>query len=103
LSFILPGTSDYELRENGANEIVTIKNVEDFICLSFEHMFYNSVRTQVRQFRKGFEKVFPISLLKIFEANELEELLRGNSMNEEWTLDYLKEYVKPSYGYDRSR
>ena len=57
---------------------------------------------QINAFKKGFNKVMPISMLNIFKAQELETLIcgEGYDMAVEWTdANKLSELISTAHGY----
>jgi len=55
-------------------------------------------RPQAKAFREGFSKVFPISDLQAFTADEL-VMLFGNS-DEDWGIETLNEAIKADHGFN---
>lgn len=100
LDFTIPG-HDIELRvsrlvcvfltlaegrliQPGGRDIqVTSENVEEYVREVLEAIIGNGARLQAKAFRDGFSKVFPISDLQAFSADEL-VMLFGNS-DEDWS------------------
>jgi len=86
LDFTLPGYPDIELIENGSEVDVTNWNVEEYLKEIINFTIGKGVNKQIEAFRKGFNSVFPISNLSIFDNEEL-VLLFGGSENEDWSYD----------------
>lgn len=99
LSFVLPGYPKYELIPGGAEISVTSANLEMYLDLVVDATVYSGVIHQVRAFMQGFSKVFPITSMAIFTANELSEIL-GKS-EEDWTKETLADAIKANHGYNR--
>ncbi|EKM81670.1 hypothetical protein AGABI1DRAFT_54559 [Agaricus bisporus var. burnettii JB137-S8] len=97
LDFTLPGY-DIELRPGGKNTAVTSSNVEDYISDILDAVLGKGVEVQVQAFREGFSKVFPVSDLKTFTADEL-VMLFGNS-DEDWSTETLSEALKADHGFN---
>lgn len=84
LDFTLPGY-DIELRQGGKNMPVTSHNVKEYIQEVINATIGRGAEQQARAFREGFSKVFPVSDLQAFSADEL-GVLFGNAV-EDWTVD----------------
>ncbi|KAI6024407.1 hypothetical protein EDC04DRAFT_2869441 [Pisolithus marmoratus] len=96
LDFTLPGY-DIELRPGGRNISVTSENVEQYIHDVLDTIIGSGVQLQAKVFREGFSKVFPISDLQAFSADEL-VMLFGNS-DEDWSVETLSEAIKADHGF----
>ena len=66
-----------ELKENGANVIVTTENRMEYIDLVIQWRFVSRVLPQMNAFLDGFNELIPLSLIKVFDENELELLMCG--------------------------
>ena len=102
LDFTLPGY-DMELRVSRLNKwpptpgmltaiqpggrdiAVTKENVEEYITDVIDAIIGKGARLQVKAFREGFSKVFPIADLQAFTPDEL-AMLFGNS-DEDWSIE----------------
>lgn len=73
------------IQPGGKNTAVTSSNVEDYISDILDAVLGKGVEVQVQAFREGFSKVFPVSDLKTFTADEL-VMLFGNS-DEDWSTE----------------
>ncbi|KAJ7467975.1 hypothetical protein FB451DRAFT_1340364 [Mycena latifolia] len=89
LDLTIPGY-DSELRPGGRDIVVTSDNVNEYI--------HEGAQLQAKAFREGFSKVFPITDLQAFSADELVRLL-GNS-NEDWSAETLSEVLKADHGFN---
>jgi E3 ubiquitin-protein ligase NEDD4 len=69
--------SQRELKPNGAQIPVTNENKLEYIKLVIEWRFVSRIQKQMNAFLEGFNEVIPLSLLKIFDENELELLMCG--------------------------
>ncbi|KAI6126477.1 ubiquitin-protein ligase [Pisolithus croceorrhizus] len=96
LDFTLPGY-DMELRPGGRDIPVTSENVEQYIHDVLDAIIGSGVQSQAKAFREGFSKVFPISDLQAFSADEL-VMLFGNS-DEDWGVETLSEAIKADHGF----
>ncbi|KAJ7251448.1 hypothetical protein C8J57DRAFT_1078213 [Mycena rebaudengoi] len=97
LDFTIPGY-DIELRPGGRDIAVTKDNVEEYIHEVLEAIIGEGAQLQAKAFREGFSKVFPITDLQAFSADEL-VLLFGNS-EEDWTTETLSEALKADHGFN---
>lgn len=84
LDFTIPGY-DIELRPGGRDLAVTSDNVDDYVREVLDAIIGTGAMLQARAFREGFSKVFPITDLAAFSADEL-VMLFGNS-DEDWNLE----------------
>ncbi|EGT44701.1 hypothetical protein CAEBREN_31965 [Caenorhabditis brenneri] len=57
-------------------------------------------RFQMRAFREGFDRVFPLSTLRAYSPEEVQGLLSGEQCPE-WTRDDVLNYTEPKLGYSR--
>ncbi|KAG1831365.1 hypothetical protein EV424DRAFT_1525835 [Suillus variegatus] len=96
LDFTVPGY-DIELRPGGRNIPVTSENAEEYIHEVLDAIIGTGVQPQAKAFREGFSKVFPISDLQAFSADEL-VMLFGNS-DEDWGVETLNEAIKADHGF----
>lgn len=96
LDFTVPGY-DIELRPGGRNIPVTSENAEEYIHEVLDAIIGAGVQPQAKAFREGFSKVFPISDLQAFSADEL-VMLFGNS-DEDWGVETLNEAIKADHGF----
>uniref|UniRef100_A0ABD2WL76 E3 ubiquitin-protein ligase n=1 Tax=Trichogramma kaykai TaxID=54128 RepID=A0ABD2WL76_9HYME len=70
-------TSQRELKTNGANIPVTNENKDEYIQLVIQWRFVSRVQEQMNAFLEGFNALVPLTLVKIFDENELELLMCG--------------------------
>ncbi|ORX55454.1 hypothetical protein BCR36DRAFT_368192 [Piromyces finnis] len=98
LDFTLPGFPDIELIENGSEVEVTNWNVEEYLKEIINFTIGKGVNKQIEAFRKGFNSVFPISNLSIFDNEEL-VLLFGGSESEDWSYENLINCIHADHGY----
>jgi E3 ubiquitin-protein ligase TRIP12 len=97
LDFTIPGY-DIELRPDGANIPVTSGNVNEYVDEVLDAILGKGAAIQVKAFKDGFSKVFPISDLRAFSADEL-VMLFGNS-DEDWCIETLSEALKADHGFN---
>ena len=106
-----------ELKPGGAEETVTIHNLdeyiersghEDLIYLSFikifsrtiEWVFMKGVRLQLESLRQGFNSVFPMEKLGSFTPAEVQRMLCGDQ-DPIFTKDEIMKYTEPKLGYTK--
>ena len=77
---------EVELRENGANELVTLANRAEYVRLE-EHYRLHEFDLAVSQIRKGLGTIVPVHLLSLFTASEVETMVCGSR---EINIDFLK-------------
>ncbi|TFK74978.1 hypothetical protein BDN72DRAFT_886090 [Pluteus cervinus] len=97
LDFTLPGY-DIELRPGGRDISVTADNVSEYIKEVLDAILGVGAQIQAKAFKEGFSKVFPVSDLQAFSADEL-VMLFGNS-DEDWSIETLSEAVKADHGFN---
>ena len=100
LYFTLPGDDDYELCENGGEVPVTGSNLHQFLDAVLDAYFGRGTEHQFIMFREGFEEVFPLEALNIFNPEEIDTLVCGQT--ERWTVEMLSECLKFDHGYTAS-
>lgn len=84
-------------------------NVFVFTCISvkvkiwfqlvIEWLVREGVRRQMEALREGFECVFPLTQLRVFYPEELEQLFCGSSDASKWDMKQLAECCRPDHGY----
>ncbi|CAH8371193.1 unnamed protein product [Eruca vesicaria subsp. sativa] len=100
LEFTLPGYTDYVLAPQFANDMVTMDNLEEYVKAIVNATVRNGIQKQVEAFRSGFNKVFPIEHLKIFNEEELETLLCGE--RDLFNMNEVLDHIKFDHGYTSS-
>lgn len=95
--FTLPGYPEIELVPNGENVSVTIHNIEEYIIKIIDFTICCGITKQVKAFREGFNKVFLITDLQIFDVKELLQMVSSNE--EDWSKDTLLKSIKADHGY----
>ncbi|KAG6909327.1 hypothetical protein DXG01_000927 [Tephrocybe rancida] len=104
LDFTLPGY-DIELKPGGKDISVTSENVDEYIHAVLDTILGKGAAVQAKAFREGFSKVFPVTDLQAFSADEL-VMLFGNS-DEDWSVEMshmrstaLVEALKADHGFN---
>lgn len=80
-----PFTHFSPIQPGGRDIPVTSENVEEYIQEVIDSIIGKGAQVQAKAFREGFSKVFPITDLQSFSADEL-AMLFGNS-DEDWTVE----------------
>jgi E3 ubiquitin-protein ligase TRIP12 len=96
LGFTLPGYDEIELKPDGKQCMLSTENIEEYINLVSSSTLLQT--SQALAFRQGFETLVPISAIELFNCDEIEELLCGQS-GSLWKMADLQENIKPAYGY----
>ncbi len=86
LDFTLPGYPQIELVANGASREVTMDNLEEYVMLVLDMVLGSGVTRQIKYFRRGFDKVFPLTDLKTFTPLEL-GIMFGSEQEEDWSYE----------------
>ncbi|XP_051542583.1 NEDD4-like E3 ubiquitin-protein ligase WWP1 [Myxocyprinus asiaticus] len=74
---ILGKITSHDLKDDGANVLVTEENKEEYIGLMAEWRFSRGVENQTKAFLDGFNEVVPLQWLQYFDEKELEVMLCG--------------------------
>ncbi|XP_025078831.1 E3 ubiquitin-protein ligase TRIP12-like isoform X3 [Pomacea canaliculata] len=98
LYFVLPGSSNIELKKGGKDIRVTLYNLSEYLQLVIHWRLVEGVSRQFEAFREGFESVFPLSSLQCFYHEELEQLFCGSQWGQ-WDVRVLMECCRPDHGY----
>ena len=96
--FTFPGYEDIELKPNGKDILLTMNNIEEYVNLIYDFIFFRGVDKIIKSFKEGFNINFNIDKLKCFSAQEIEEFLCGN-LDIKWEPKILFENIKPEHGY----
>jgi E3 ubiquitin-protein ligase TRIP12 len=56
---------------------VTIHNLDEYVELVCRTLLKDGIAEQMRAFKRGFNKIFPLHHLRIFSVRELDELICG--------------------------
>ena len=100
LYFTFPGY-EIELKPNGKDILLSMKNIEEYINLIYDYLFYKGINNVKEAFKEGFNILFDINDLKCFTSEELEEIIFGND-NQKWEEEILYENLKPEHGYNKN-
>lgn len=101
IDFVMPG-HNVELMKNGKSTHVTIHNLHLYIKLMTHWILYEGVSRQMESLREGFESVFPLQNLRIFQPEELECVFCGSPKDyvSGWDVRTLMECCRPDHGYN---
>ncbi|KAL8484061.1 hypothetical protein ACS0TY_026673 [Phlomoides rotata] len=97
LDFSLPGYPDYVHDSDFDSQMVNLSNLEEYVKLMVDATIKSGIARQVEAFKSGFDQVFPIRHLKVFNEEELERLLCGEHVM--WNSDELLDHIKFDHGY----
>ncbi|BBM99900.1 E3 ubiquitin-protein ligase TRIP12 [Marchantia polymorpha subsp. ruderalis] len=100
LDFTLPGQPDYVLKPGGNNLMVDIDSLEEYVSMVVDATVKSGISQQLEAFRAGFNQVFQLSTLQIFNEDELDSLLCGR--RELWVSESLADLMKFDHGYTAS-
>ncbi|CAM6105259.1 unnamed protein product [Calypogeia fissa] len=100
LDFTLPGYPDYVLKPGGSEEMVNLDNLHEYVSLVVDATVKTGIAAQLEAFRSGFNQVFQLSTLQIFNEDELDSLLCGR--REQWMPETLSDLLKFDHGYTAS-
>jgi E3 ubiquitin-protein ligase TRIP12 len=64
--------------------VVTLYNLEEYVNLVVDATLKTGINAQLEAFRSGFNQVFQLSTLQIFNEDELDSLLCGR--REQWMV-----------------
>jgi len=98
LDFTMPGRPQWELKANGRDTDVTINNLEEYLNLIVQQYLLKGVSAQLDAFKIGFNLVFPIENLGLFNSEELELILCGAEQSS-WDMQTLLENTRCDHGY----
>ena len=97
--FTFPGY-EIDLKPNGKNILLSVKNMEEYINLIYDFIFYKGINKVTEAFKEGFNNIFNINELKCFTSEELENIIFGNN-EQKWIYETLFENLKPEHGYNK--
>lgn len=100
LDFTLPGYPDYFFSSGSDPKLVNMANLDEYVSLVVDATISSGISRQVEAFKSGFNQVFPIKNLEIFNGEELERLLCGEC--EFWSSNELLDHIKFDHGYTAS-
>ncbi|KAH0790386.1 E3 ubiquitin-protein ligase UPL4-like isoform X2 [Histomonas meleagridis] len=97
LDFTYPGYPDVKLKDNGDNIEITKENFDEFVKL-VETKTFDSLKDVCDKFINGFNKIIQFDALRIFNGEEICNLIQGEvpRINEKDL-----ENVEVSYGYTK--
>ena len=74
----LGAVNEVELKPNGSNILVNKENRREFVDLFLQFTFKKSCEGQLASFKKGFNRMVDLPVLKaLFDAEDLEQLICG--------------------------
>jgi hypothetical protein len=94
-SFVDPLDATCELCEGGADMVVDLSNVRQYVELVKHHWLDEGVRLHVQAFREGVSDFFPAEALLPFTPRELRAMICGEE-SQRWTESELKRFLRPS-------
>ncbi|KAL2323294.1 hypothetical protein Fmac_027673 [Flemingia macrophylla] len=100
LDFSLPGYPDIVLASGTNHTMVNMRNLGDYVSLIVDATVRSGISRQVEAFKSGFNQVFPIEHLWIFNEEELERMLCGEY--DSWAINELGDHIKFDHGYTAS-
>ncbi|KAG4996143.1 hypothetical protein JHK85_027582 [Glycine max] len=100
LDFTLPGFPDIVLASGTDHTMVNMRNLEDYVSLIVDATVRSGVSRQVEAFKSGFNQVFSIDHLRIFNEEELERMLCGEY--DSWAVNEFGDHIKFDHGYTAS-
>ncbi|EFO85309.1 hypothetical protein CRE_21657 [Caenorhabditis remanei] len=92
--------AEMELVSGGSEIDVTLDNVEQYIEKCEQFYLNTGIAYQMRAFREGFDRVFPLSTLRAYSPEEVQRLLSGEQCPE-WSRDDILNFTEPKLGYTR--
>ena len=98
--FTFPGY-EIDLKPNGKNILLGVKNIEEYLNLIYDFIFYKGLNKITESFKEGFNIIFNIDQLKCFTPEELEEIILGSD-KQKWDYETLYENLKPEHGYTKN-
>ena len=76
--FTLPAYDTIELNADGANTLLTLDNVQEYIDLVLHSTFYECINLQLQAFKKGFNSILPLDSIRTFNTKvEVEMMICG--------------------------
>ena len=101
LDFTFPGYNQIELKQGGGDILLSMKNIEEYVNLIYDTIFYKGIYRAVNAFKEGFCLINNIFNLKCFTSYEIEEFICG-SLEIKWDGNILYENLKPEHGYTKN-
>jgi len=78
LDFSLPGRPDIELKPGGAEIPVTVHNLGEYVQACVQCFLADGIGEQIDVFREGFDDIFPLEAIRIFDPEEVDQLVGGH-------------------------
>ncbi|XP_068492521.1 E3 ubiquitin-protein ligase UPL4-like [Phaseolus vulgaris] len=100
LDFTLPGYPDIVLASGTDHSVVNMRNLENYVSLIVDATVRSGISRQMEAFESGFNQVFSIEHIRIFNEEELESMFCGES--DSWTMNNLEDYIMFDHGYTAS-
>ena len=97
--FTFPGY-DINLKPNGENILLTMNNIEEYINLIYDFIFFKGANALFESFKEGFNMNFDINKMQCFTSEEIEEHICG-SKEIKWEKNNLYENLNPEHGYTK--
>ncbi|KAF6040204.1 HECTD1 [Bugula neritina] len=94
------GYEEVELVPGGAETMVDIHNVEEYIQLVTDFCMHSGIQSQLDAFTDGFNSVFPMEKLHSFSPSELVVMLCGEQCPQ-WTREDIMQYTEPKLGFTK--
>ncbi|KAL3311233.1 hypothetical protein Ciccas_010190 [Cichlidogyrus casuarinus] len=96
------GVDSYPLTDTGSqSREVNLDNLDEYLRKTLEFALDEGIRKQMEAFVTGFERVFPVAWLALFNGPELSHLISGDA-SVSWTREELLMYTLPGRGYSPS-
>ena len=96
--FTFPGYDNIELKPQGKEILLTMNNIEEYVKLIYDFIFYRGVDKIIKSFKEGFNMNFNINKLKCFSSSEIEGYI-SDSLDIKWDQNILFENIIPEHGY----
>jgi E3 ubiquitin-protein ligase HECTD1 len=84
--------------ENYLLEPLTVKNVKKYVRLTLEFALFKGIQLQMDALKRGFNRVFPMTSLRLFSHEELGQLLCGEQIPQ-WNQEDLQNYIIIGSGF----
>ncbi|KAK7355710.1 hypothetical protein VNO80_14970 [Phaseolus coccineus] len=100
LDFTLPGYPDILLAPGTDHSMVNMRNLENYVSLIVDATVRSGISRQMEAFESGFNQVFSIEHIRIFNEEELESMFCGES--DSWAVNDLEDFIMFDHGYTAS-
>ncbi len=91
--FAVPGYDHVLLKENGADIMLSIDNVEEYVELLPRVVLVDAAMPQLCAMREGMRKVIPIESLRLFCVEELQQMFASDDTHSECRVSDVFLYV----------